>query len=79
MAGGGAVIEVESAGHSYDGRHWLFRNYSFRARPGEVVALLGPNGRGKTTLLKAILGLHRFSEGQAAIDGLRKLTARKRK
>src|SRR5579871_987867 len=38
---------------------------SFRLEPGEVVALLGPNRAGKTTLLKILLGLCRPSGGRA--------------
>src|SRR4029077_8797540 len=41
---------------------------------GEVLALLGPNGGGKTTLLKTLLGILRPLKGEAQIDG-RSLTA----
>lgn len=64
------MIEVAGAGHSFDGRTWLFREYTLAARAGEVVAFLGPNGRGKTTLLKAMLGLIPLAEGRAAIHGV---------
>lgn len=36
---------------------------------GEVCAILGPNGRGKTTLLKCLLGLHRLKEGRMSLAG----------
>ena len=38
-------------------------------RPGEVLALLGPNGRGKSTLIRAALGLLPLAGGQVLIDG----------
>jgi branched-chain amino acid transport system ATP-binding protein len=38
--------------------------------PGEVVALLGRNGMGKTTLIRAIMGLIRPWAGQTAVDGI---------
>ncbi len=39
-------------------------------RPGELVALLGPNGSGKTTVLRCLAGLEPLDAGRIAIDGL---------
>jgi Cu-processing system ATP-binding protein len=43
---------------------------SLQVRPGEIFAILGPNGSGKTTTLKCLAGLVSPSAGQALIDGL---------
>ena len=43
---------------------------SFSAARGEVLGLLGPNGSGKTTVLRLLLGFLRADSGQATIDGL---------
>ncbi|ASR56091.1 ATP-binding cassette domain-containing protein [Cellulomonas sp. PSBB021] len=45
------------------------RGVSFTAAPGRVTGLLGPNGSGKTTCLKVVLGLAGHDEGTATIDG----------
>ena len=51
-------------------RRPVIRDVSLDLRPGEVVALLGPNGSGKTTCFYAIAGLVRPEGGQVVIDGL---------
>lgn len=60
---------MRDAGFRYGNGPWIFRDHSFRAEAGDAVAILGPNGRGKTTLLKAVLGLVRLNEGEVRLDG----------
>ncbi|MEZ5861023.1 MAG: ABC transporter ATP-binding protein [Geminicoccaceae bacterium] len=62
------MIEVEDGGVSLGGR-FVFRHLGFRLAPGQTLALLGRNGRGKTTLLRALLGLQRWTEGCARLEG----------
>ncbi|MGO4668382.1 ABC transporter ATP-binding protein [Bosea sp. 2RAB26] len=60
-------IRAEQAGHSYDGRRWQFRALDLMVSAGEIVAVLGPNGRGKSTLLRAIAGLIAPNAGRIAV------------
>ena len=43
------MISVENLGFAYQKGRWVLRNVSFTVEAGEVLGILGPNGRGKTT------------------------------
>ncbi len=64
------MIQVHSAGFRYGTGPWIFRGCSFQIDPGDILAILGPNGRGKTSLLKAILGVLPLSEGSIQLQGV---------
>ncbi|MFH9721649.1 ATP-binding cassette domain-containing protein [Streptomyces sp. NPDC017254] len=51
-------------------RGWAFREVSFRAEPGSLVAIEGPSGSGRTCLLLALTGRMRAKEGTAEVGGL---------
>ncbi|CAM5359978.1 ATP-binding cassette domain-containing protein [Streptomyces tanashiensis] len=51
-------------------RGWAFREVSFRAEPGTLVAIEGPSGSGRTCLLLALTGRMRTKEGHAEVGGL---------
>lgn len=61
------MLEIREAGFWYRPDRWVFRNHSLKADAGDVVAILGPNGRGKTTLLKSIIGLARLKSGSVRL------------
>lgn len=49
---------------------FIFENLTLEIEPGEYVAIIGPSGGGKTTLLKVILGLYLPTSGSVAIDSI---------
>ena len=49
----------------------ILRGVSLRVVPGEVVAIIGPSGGGKTTLLRCLNGLETWDEGSVTVAGLR--------
>ncbi len=61
-------LVVRSLRKSYR-RRPVIRDVSLELAPGEVVALLGPNGSGKTTCFYAVAGLITPEAGQVVIDG----------
>jgi iron complex transport system ATP-binding protein len=63
------AIRFEGLGHGYLPGDWLFRAYDGGIAQGSVCAVLGPNGRGKTTLLKCLLGSLHPREGKVHLQG----------
>jgi branched-chain amino acid transport system ATP-binding protein len=53
----------------YYGEAQVLKSFSLAAEPGEILCLLGRNGAGKTTALKAIMGLVRSRRGSIMFDG----------
>ena len=62
-------LSVEGLTCAYRKEPAVFQDLSFSARPGEVVAITGPNGVGKTTLSRCLCGLIREQAGQIRRDG----------
>lgn len=56
--------------NKYYGKQQVLFDVSLRLEPGQCVAFVGPNGCGKTTLMKSILGLVTPQSGSISIDGL---------
>jgi ATP-binding cassette subfamily B protein RaxB len=64
-------IELRNVGFRYGaGEPEVLRSVSLKVAPGEMVALVGPSGGGKTTLLKIMMGLFEPSYGQVLVDGV---------
>jgi len=62
-------VEFDRVNFSYDQKCPVLSDVSFRARPGEKIALVGPSGSGKTTLVSLIPRFYDVSAGAVRIDG----------
>jgi ABC-2 type transport system ATP-binding protein len=67
-ANNGTVIEVDNLTRRF-GSFTAVDHVSFQVQAGEVVGYLGPNGSGKTTTIRMLLGLLRPTEGHASVLG----------
>ena len=64
------AIELRGMGFRYGvGEPDILQGVDLRVEPGELVALVGPSGGGKTTLLKLMMGLFAPTNGQVLVDG----------
>ena len=63
----GFTLQVEAVDFAYDPTRSVLCHATLTAAPGEIVALIGPSGGGKTTMIRLLLGLIRPSEGRALL------------
>ena len=62
------MLEISGLTLKY-GQSQILNGIDLIAKPGQVTAVMGTNGVGKTSLLKAIAGRHPFAEGAISLDG----------
>ena len=62
------MIEVKEVTKKY-GKKKVLNGISFTAEKGEITCLIGINGVGKTTIMKAIMALTPINSGEILIDG----------
>ena len=63
----GVCVRMEDVDFAYEEEKWIYQGASFRADPGEIVALIGPSGQGKTTTLNLLLGLYHPQKGRITV------------
>ncbi len=75
--GGGRIIEsfrgeieFRDVWFSYNKEEWILKGVSFTATPGEHVAIVGPTGAGKTTIIRLLLRMYPIQKGQILLDGV---------
>ena len=68
--GGRGEVEFRDVWFAYEDEEWVLRGISFKVHPGERVALVGPTGSGKTTIINLLLRLYEPQRGQILIDGI---------
>ena len=60
----GSLLSIKDAGFFYEEGKFLFRNLSFEIERGQILAILGLNGQGKSTLMSCMMGILDLKEGQ---------------
>ena len=62
-------VEFKNVSFSYDGVRKVLNNVSFNGHPGQSIAIVGPTGAGKTTIVNLLARFYNIEEGQVLIDG----------
>lgn len=63
-------VTFEHVGFSYDPRKPLIKDLNFTVKAGQTVAIVGPTGAGKTTLINLLMRFYDVNEGAIKIDGI---------
>ncbi|HTA74484.1 MAG TPA: ABC transporter ATP-binding protein [Gemmatimonadaceae bacterium] len=73
MPRGGVTVEFEDVWFSYgnaEAPQWVLRGVSFRAEPGQTIALVGHTGAGKTTVVSLLMRFYDPQRGRILVDGV---------
>lgn len=63
-------IEFKNVWFAYKDEHWVLKNISFVAQPGQTVALVGATGAGKSSVVNLINRFYEYNKGEILIDGV---------
>jgi len=64
------ILEFHHVGFEYEAESRVLKDISFSVRPGQVVALLGPTGSGKTSLVNLLPRFYEYTRGSITLDGI---------
>lgn len=70
LVDGPGEVRFESVSFSYDPQRRLIEDLSLVARPGRTVAIVGPTGAGKTTLVNLVMRFYEVTGGRITLDGV---------
>ena len=62
-------IEIDRVSFSYEKSHPLIRDFHLQVKPGQRIALVGPTGCGKTTLVNLLMRFYEINSGTLRVDG----------
>ncbi len=64
------LVEFKNVSFGYEEGKTIINNFSFTAQPGQKIAIVGPTGAGKTTLVNLLMRFYEVGSGEITIDGV---------
>lgn len=62
-------VSFEHVGFGYNENELIIKDFNFNVKPGQRVAIVGPTGAGKTTIVKLLLRFYELNRGRITVDG----------
>ena len=78
LASTDGVVEIKNVNFSYNPKQELIKNFNLNVLPGQTIAIVGPTGCGKTTLINLLMRFYDVNDGAIYLDG-NEITQIKRK
>lgn len=66
----GGRVQVDHVGFSYEPGQDLIRNFTLKVKPGQRIAIVGPTGCGKTTLINLLMRFYDVDAGSISVEGI---------
>lgn len=63
-------VEIDHVSFSYHKEHPLIQDFNLKVQPGQRIALVGPTGCGKTTMINLLMRFYDTDEGEIRVDGV---------
>ena len=63
------LVEIDHVNFSYDEEHPLIRDFNLKVQPGQRIAIVGPTGCGKTTMINLLMRFYDTNQGEIRVDG----------
>ena len=63
------IVRFENVSFAYEKSHKVLKDLSFEAKPGQIIALLGATGSGKSTIINLLPRFYELTEGRITLDG----------
>src|SRR5438552_9301242 len=67
---GGGLVALEHVSFSYEPEKPLIADFSLEAKPGQTIAIVGPTGAGKTTIVNLLMRFYEIDGGRICVDGV---------
>jgi ATP-binding cassette subfamily B protein len=64
------AVEFKNVRFGYDPEHPVIKDFSVKVEPGQQIAIVGPTGAGKTTLVKLLMRYYDIDSGKILVDGV---------